>query len=269
MTACCCPVDKKSQKFFEFLHNFEKSSCESVKYMVDFMSKDRYDLSDLQQVLRILRGPDGCPWDRVQTHQSIRRDFLEEVYECCEALDTDDEALMKEELGDVLLQVVFHAQIEEDRGRFDLNDVCDGIAKKLIFRHPHVFQHDFSHTWDEMKALEKGQNTQTDKLDAVARTLPALWRAEKLSKKAAKAGVPAPDRNQAADLLEAAAKALRQGPSEEALGQVLFAAVTAAAADGMDPEMTLHSACEAFIRRFAANEEAGTAADQTALLGNV
>jgi tetrapyrrole methylase family protein/MazG family protein len=230
------------------------------------MSKPRYDISDLQQVLRILRGPEGCPWDRVQTHQSIRRDFLEEVYECCEALDTDDAALMQEELGDVLLQVVFHAQIEEDRGRFDWNDVCDGIAKKLIFRHPHVFQQDYSHTWDEMKALEKGQTTQTDKLDAVARTLPALWRAEKLSKKAAKAGAPAPDREQAADLLEQAAKALRQGPSEDAVGQVLFAAVTAAAADGVDPEMALHKACEAFIRRFSQAEQQGLDTDQTALL---
>lgn len=234
--------------------------------MVDFMGKDRYDLSDLQTVLRILRGPEGCPWDRVQTHQSIRRDFLEEVYECCEALDTDDEALMKEELGDVLLQVVFHAQIEEDRGRFDLNDVCDGITKKLIFRHPHVFQGDFSHTWDDMKAMEKGQNTQTDKLDAVARTLPALWRAEKLSKKAAKAGSAAPTRDEALSLLEDAAAQLRQGSTEDAVGRLLFAAVTAAAADGQDPEMALHGACEAFIRQFSAMEQQGSTVDQNTLL---
>lgn len=225
--------------------------------MIDFISKDRYDLSDLQAVLRCLRGPGGCPWDQVQTHHSIRRNFLEEVYECCEALDNDDEALMKEELGDVLLQVLFHAEIEAERGRFDLDDICDAEAKKLIFRHPHVFQGDFSHTWDDMKAMEKGQNTQTKTLDAVARSLPALWRAEKLTKKAAKAGVAAPTRDEALTLLEQAAADLRKGSSEDALGRVLFAAVSAAAADGQDPEMALQAACETFIRRFAALEDMG------------
>lgn len=225
--------------------------------MIDFMSKDRYDLFDLIQVLRCLRGPDGCPWDQVQTHQSIRRNFLEEVYECCEAIDTDDEALMKEELGDVLLQVLFHAELEAERGRFTLDDICDAEAKKLIFRHPHVFQGDFSHTWDDMKAMEKGQNTQTKTLDAVARSLPSLWRAEKLTKKAAKAGLAAPGRQEALALLEDAVAALRQSDSEEAVGQVLFAAVFAAAAAQQDPEMALHAACETFIQRFAALEDQG------------
>ena len=225
--------------------------------MIDFMSKDRYDLSDLMQVLRCLRGPDGCPWDQVQTHQSIRRNFLEEVYECCEAIDNDDEALMKEELGDVLLQVLFHAELEAERGRFNLDDICDAEAKKLIFRHPHVFQGDFSHTWDDMKAMEKGQNTQTKTLDAVARSLPALWRAEKLTKKASKAGLAAPGREEALELLEQAVAALRQDRSEEAVGQVLFAAVFAAADAQQDPEMALHAACETFIRRFAALEDQG------------
>lgn len=225
--------------------------------MIDFISKDRYDLSDLMEVLRCLRGPDGCPWDQVQTHQSIRRNFLEEVYECCEALDNDDEALMKEELGDVLLQVLFHAELERERGRFDLDDICDGEARKLIFRHPHVFRGDFSHTWEDMKAMEKGQNTQTKTLDAVARSLPALWRSEKLIKKAHKAGVEAPSRQDAMELLTDAVRQLGQDSSEEALGRVLFAAVSAAAADGHDPEMALHAACESFIRRFAALEDMG------------
>ena len=237
--------------------------------MINFISKDHYDLFDLLEVLRCLRGPDGCPWDQVQTHQSIRRNFLEEVYECCEALDNDDEALMKEELGDVLLQVLFHAELERERGRFDLNDICDAEAKKLIFRHPHVFQGDWSRTWDDMKAEEKGQNTQTKTLDAVARSLPALWRAEKLTKKATKAGVPAPDRDRALDALEDAVAQLRQNGSEEALGKVLFAAVSAAAAGEQDPEMALHAACETFIRRFAALEDTGLdhcSVEQTELL---
>ena len=138
--------------------------------MVNFMSKPRYDMADLEEITHILRSPGGCPWDQAQTHQSIRRNFLEEAYEACEALDNDDLELMKEELGDVLLQVVFHADIEKDRGRFDLDDVCDRVCKKLIFRHPHVFGGDTTKSWEDCKALEKGQTTVGEKLDAVARS---------------------------------------------------------------------------------------------------
>ena len=152
------------------------------------MSKPRYDMTDLAEITHILRSPGGCPWDQAQTHQSIRRNFLEEAYEACEALDNDDLELMKEELGDVLLQVVFHADIEKDRGRFDFDDVCDRVCKKLIFRHPHVFGGDTTKSWEDCKALEKGQTTVGEKLDAVARSLPALWRAEKLVNKAQKNG---------------------------------------------------------------------------------
>ena len=98
--------------------------------MIDFTKKSRYTYEDFVEVVRLLRSPEGCPWDRVQTHDSIRRNFLEEVYECCEAIDTDDAELMKEELGDVMMQVIFHAGIEQDRGRFDLTDVCDNAVKK-------------------------------------------------------------------------------------------------------------------------------------------
>ena len=102
--------------------------------MIDFTSKERYTFEDFVEVVRLLRSPDGCPWDRVQTHDSIRRNFLEETYECCEAIDNDDLELMKEELGDVMMQVIFHAGIEQDRGRFDLTDVCDNAVKKLVFQ---------------------------------------------------------------------------------------------------------------------------------------
>ena len=107
--------------------------------MVNFKYKDIYTFDDLIEVLRILRGPEGCPWDQVQTHASNRRNFLEEAYEAVEGFDKDDPALMCEELGDMLMQVLFNIHIEEDAGRFNLTDVTDQVCKKLIFRHPHVF----------------------------------------------------------------------------------------------------------------------------------
>ena len=151
--------------------------------MLNFTRKPRYDYNDLLEIVRLLRSAEGCPWDRVQTHQSIRRGLLEEAYEAAEAIDTEDTALLREELGDVLMQVVFHADIEKDAGRFTMDDVCDGVVKKLLFRHPHVFGDGRAETadtvpasWDELKRQEKGQKTTADALDAVARSLPGLWR---------------------------------------------------------------------------------------------
>ena len=158
--------------------------------MVDFQYKDSYNVKDLEEIVRILRAPGGCPWDAEQTHQSIRRNFLEEAYEAVEAIDEENPDHLKEELGDVLLQVLFHARMEQEAGRFNLDDVADGVCKKLIYRHPHVFG-DVSVTgtgevltnWEELKRKEKGQATNTDALDAVARSLPALWRAERCRKR--------------------------------------------------------------------------------------
>ena len=232
--------------------------------MIDFTKKSRYNYEDFVEVVRLLRSPDGCPWDRVQTHQSIRRNFLEETYECCEAIDTDDLELMKEELGDVMMQVIFHAGIEEDRGRFNLEDVCDGAVKKLVFRHPNVFGPKTEQTWDDMKALEKGQKTYTSTLDAVARSLPSLWRADKLVKKAEKAGFAWPDQQTRLQKVREETRELEQAICEtsnveEELGDLLFAAVCVAAKADIDPEMALHRACEKFIGRFAAMEQAANA----------
>jgi len=151
--------------------------------MINFTSKDRYDFADLQRLVEVLRAPGGCPWDGAQTHLSIRRNFLEEAYEACEGFDLDDASRMREELGDVLLQVLFHTDIERAAGRFDLNDVCDAECKKLIFRHPALFGGE-AKSWDEVKQQEKGQTTVTETLDSVARSLPATWRSEKIQKKA-------------------------------------------------------------------------------------
>ena len=144
--------------------------------MINFTSKERYGMDDLAAIVTLLRGPGGCPWDGAQTHLSIRRNLLEEAYEACEGIDRDDPALMCEELGDVLLQVLFHADIEREAGRFTLDDVCDGICKKLIFRHPHVFSNEQNIGGEELKQQEKGQSSVTQTLDSVARSLPSLAR---------------------------------------------------------------------------------------------
>ena len=236
--------------------------------MVNFEMKSHYGYEDLLQVIHILRSPDGCPWDKVQTHQSIRREFLEETYEAVEAIDLNDVAMMREELGDVLMQVIFHADIESDAGHFTMDDVCDEITKKMIYRHPHVFgtvQADTTEevlvNWEALKRKEKHQDTAAATLDAVARTLPQLWRAEKVQKKAAKAGFEWPDIQAAMGKLDEEVGELHEAVREdsnisEELGDVLFAAVKVARFAGVDPETALNDTCEKFIRRFQQMEEA-------------
>lgn len=227
------------------------------------MSKDRYDFQDLVRLVSVLRAPDGCPWDGAQTHLSIRRNFLEEAYEACEGFDRDDPAIMCEELGDVLLQVLFHADIEREAGRFTLDDVCDGICKKLIFRHPRLFGNGGTESWEQIKQREKGQKTVTETLDGVARSLPALWRAEKILKKSAQAHLAPESIGQCLGKLEQKTAQLRAavqsgGAAEEALGDVLLAAVCTASFLSSDPEDALHRACDRFIRHFSAMEAAVT-----------
>lgn len=230
--------------------------------MVDFHYANSYKMEDLLRIMELLRAPGGCPWDREQTHQSIRRNMLEEAYEVAEAIDQQDPAHLKEELGDVLLQVVFHARMAQEEGQFTFDDVVDGVCKKLIFRHPHVFggvdardSDKALTTWEEQKRAEKGQKTAGDTLDAVARSLPALMRAEKLQDKARKAGFDWSEAGPALDKLSEEVCELRQAVeentnSQEELGDVLFAAVKVGRFLGVDSELTLHAACEKFIGRF-------------------
>lgn len=235
--------------------------------MINFQYKSEYGLEDLIHILRILRGPGGCPWDQVQTHLSNRRNFLEEAYETAEAFDRDDAELMKEELGDMLMQVLFNIHIAEDAGRFNLTDVTDTVSKKMIFRHPHVFGSTSADTpeevlvhWEALKQQEKGINSAADNLDHVARSLPALWRAEKMQKKAAAAGFDWKDVHGAMDKLEEETHELRRalsgdGDVSEELGDLLFAAVKVGRFSGIDPEEALHNTCEKFLRRFRHVEE--------------
>ena len=230
--------------------------------MVDFQYASHYTVDDLRRIMEALRAPDGCPWDRTQTHQSIRTNMLEEAYEAADAIDRGDMDNLKEELGDVLLQVVFHAQMAREAGRFTFDDVVDGVCRKLIFRHPHVFGEQTAgdaegalSVWDAQKRREKGQRTTADAMDSVARAMPALMRAEKLQGKAAKAGFDWPDIGPALDKVSEELAELRRAVEkhsnvEEELGDLLFAAAKAGRFAGVDPEHALQLACDKFIRRF-------------------
>lgn len=240
--------------------------------MIDFKQKDFYKLSDLREIVRLLRTPEGCPWDCEQTHESIRRNFLEEAYEVAEAIDEGSPTHLCEELGDVLLQVLFHSQIEEEAGRFSLDEVADTVSKKLIFRHPHVFAstavsdtNEVLTNWEALKREEKGQATHADAVDSVARALPALWRAEKVQAKAQKAGFDWPDVSGALEKLAEEQDELRTALAQdsniaEELGDLLFSVVNVARHLGLDPEESLHAATDKFARRFRSVEAQARAA---------
>lgn len=154
---------------------------------VDFEIKDRYDIDDLIQLVTVLRAPGGCPWDREQTHQSIKKNFIEETYEVVEAINKNDAESLKEELGDILLQVALHAEMERERGSFDFNDVANDICQKLVIRHPHVFgdvvannEKEALDSWDAIKLKTKGMKKQSESMLKVPREFPALMRAQKI-----------------------------------------------------------------------------------------
>ena len=230
--------------------------------MLDFVYMSSYNVDDFRNIMNILRSKDGCPWDREQTHTSIRRNLLEEAYEVCEAIDNEDAEHLKEELGDLLMQIIFHAQMEEEIGSFNLDDVADRACQKLILRHPHVFSDvkvdnadEVLKNWDDIKRQEKAQETVSSAMDGVAKSLPALWRAEKIQKKAQKVGFDWPDISGALSKLDEELNEFHQAVKinkgvEEELGDILFAAVNAARFAGVDPEDALHKSCDKFTRRF-------------------
>ena len=235
----------------------------------NFNFKERYSVNDLIDIVEILRSPDGCPWDREQDHKSIRRDFLEETYEVIEAINKDDRDLLLEELGDVLLQVVFHTQIEREKNSFDLNDVADGICKKMIERHPHVFGDVNAETseqvlenWDVIKKRTKQQKSQTESMLSIPREFPALMRADKVQKKAAKVGFDwdsvdgAFDKvsEELAELKEAVTMGVVENANEE-LGDLLFSVVNVSRFISVDSEEALTNATDKFIDRFSKVEK--------------
>ena len=204
-----------------------------------------------------------------QTHKSIKNDFIEETYEVIEAIDLEDSDLLREELGDVLLQVVFHSRIEQEKNSFNFDDICDGICKKLIVRHPHVFGEvtvnstgDVLKNWDAIKMQTKGQETYTETLESVAKSLPALMRAQKVGKRAMRAGMDFNNVEEAVSCITAEKseldEAIASGDTaniEEEIGDLLFSCVNASRHLGIDAEQALTTATEKFIKRFSVTEK--------------
>lgn len=243
----------------------ENEKAERIKRL---LTAQRYDFDDLVEVVTILRSNLGCPWDKEQTHKSLRRDFIEETYEVIEAIDTDDPKLLREELGDVMLQVVFHADIEREEGRFDINDVANDICVKLIHRHPHVFgelkldnSEEVLENWDKIKGVEKQRNTLTDKLRSIPPMLPALMRAQKVGKKASFFDFESVDdvykklNEEIAEVREASVGDDRDAIAEE-MGDLLLTVTSLARKLGVDSEQALYNATNKFIDRFEKVENA-------------
>ena len=237
------------------------------------MSKETpYTYEDLITVVELLRSEGGCPWDMEQTHKSIRNDFIEETYEVIEAIDTEDPALLREELGDVLLQVVFHARIEEEQDVFGMPEVANDICAKLIHRHPHVFgtvevenSAEVLRNWEAIKGEEKQRITMTDKLRAIPPMYPALMRAQKVGKKAAcfdfettQAVYDKLD-EEIAEVKAAAASGDADAVAEE-LGDLLLTVTSLARKLGVKSEEALFHATNKFIDRFEIVENAVLAA---------
>ena len=221
--------------------------------MVEYRRKEKYDFTDLRNIMRILRSPGGCPWDIEQTHQSIRNDFIEEAYEAVEGIDKDDPAILREELGDVLLQVVFHCDISEADGQFDINDVITDLCKKLIERHPHVFSQDEKYkdvdssaqvleNWNEIKKQTKGQKTLQQELYGVSRALPALYRGQKIAKKLRKNG-----KGMSPDDIEAKLDAYENDKNTDTLGDLLMSVCASADDAGVNAEEALYKTIEGQI----------------------
>ena len=245
--------------------------------MIDWEPGEHCTMEDLAQVIRILRDPQqGCPWDKVQTHASIRKNFLEETCEVLEAIDADDPVMLREELGDVLMQVAFHAVIEEERGRFDLEQVCREVCEKLVFRHPNIFassaaQNAGINGWDALKNKEKGRSTLADELGTVPATLPALMRAQKLQKRAAGRGFGINEPGTARQELDRAVAAWDAQGAQAAAGELLFAAANMLRLAEVDAEEALTFASQRFCGELLAQEAAqsGDQAQEPVLINKI
>jgi MazG family protein len=226
----------------------------------------------LKEIVARLRAPDGCPWDREQTHVSLRGALLEETYELVDAIDHADDKNLREELGDLLLHIVMHAQMASERGAFEFDAVATEICEKLIRRHPHVFgdqsaadSDEVLRQWEQIKRAEKTERTSI--LDGMPRALPALMRAQNVQKKAARVGFDWSEAEEVLAKIEeeiAEVRAAMTGADEAAVteetGDLLFSVVNLARKLGQDSEMTLNAATDKFIARFQAVERAAAAA---------
>ena len=234
-----------------------------------FEIKDRYDIGDLLEIIKVLRAPGGCPWDAEQTHTSIKKNFIEETYEVVEAINKNNSDMLREELGDVLLQIVMHTEMEREQGGFCFEDVVDEVVKKLVARHPHVFgdvvaenSSQALESWNEAKSRLKGEKNKTQSMQSVLRELPALMRAQKVQHKASKAGFDWQSADGAFDKLYEEINelkiAMNQGDSsliEDEFGDVLFSCVNIARFINVDSEEALTKSTDKFISRFSSVEQ--------------
>ena len=226
-----------------------------------FKNKERYNVSDIAELVDILRSDEGCAWDREQTHKSVRNGIIEETYEFIEGLDRNDISLMKEELGDVMFQVFFHSGIAKENGTFSIDDVSDGICKKMVLRHPHVFgdvtvkdSKEVLSNWDKIKKSEKSRNTLGKELESVAVSLPSLIRAQKLLSRYKKEGgfVEKDSSKLMLDIKDYVNKLdENQKPSSEDIGELLFKIVNLAYANDCNCEQALYEKNESFIKEKA------------------
>ncbi|MBR2903411.1 MAG: nucleoside triphosphate pyrophosphohydrolase [Clostridia bacterium] len=235
---------------------------------VELLEKRRFSVYDLKEIIERLRRPDGCPWDRVQTPESIKMNVIEEAYELVDAIDLDDDEKILEEVGDLLMQVVFHAVMKEEQSAFTLTDITSVVCDKLIFRHTHVFGKDKAsdeagalNVWEQNKMKEKGQDTFAKAVNDVPKAFPAALRAQKVGKRAAKAGLDFADERQAAEQLQReiaeffeAVENRDEQAMEKEMGDVLFAAVSVARKAGVDAEKALKESVDRFAKRFTLAE---------------
>lgn len=234
-----------------------------------FETKDYYEFYDLVEMINLLRAPGGCPWDMEQTHESIKKNLIEETYEVIEAINKADKTMLCEELGDVLMQVVFHAQMEAENQSFNIDDVADGVCKKLIERHPHIFGNtdvngvsEVLYNWEVIKRKSKGHSTIGQSMLSVPKELPALMRSSKVQKKAANCGFDWPDMDGAIQKLDEEVVELKNAIAsknaeniQEEFGDVLFSVVNISRFLHLDAEESLSAASDKFIKRFIIVEE--------------
>ncbi|MFD3155543.1 nucleoside triphosphate pyrophosphohydrolase [Haloimpatiens sp. FM7330] len=258
----------KESESIRKIHLYELDRQEDIDYLTTiYVPKDldnTKDFSDLIGIMDILRGEDGCPWDKEQTHETLRKCLIEECYEVIEAIDEKDDDKLSEELGDVLLQVVFHSKLGEEDGYFNINDVIKGICNKMIERHPHIFgdlkvsnTDEVLDNWEKIKKKEQGLKTYTDTLKHVPKELPALMKSIKVQEKAAKVGFDWENIEPAMEkILEEyyevknVYKSKNKGIITEEIGDLIFACVNVARFLDIDPEYALNYTIDKFISRF-------------------
>ncbi|MBQ8604663.1 MAG: nucleoside triphosphate pyrophosphohydrolase [Oscillospiraceae bacterium] len=230
---------------------------------MEFKKKDFYTIEDMLQIMEMLRDPvTGCEWDSIQTHESIRQNFIEETYEAVDAIDKKDVQLLQEELGDVLLQVLYHAQFKKEEGVFDFHDVVNALAQKLVLRHPHVFKDEdihgvdnILHKWEEIKNESHGHTTVSRTLNAVPKSFPALMYAQKVQKRVQAGKLPVPSQKQEIAAVRRLLDKMEQDAGsgalhENDLSELLFRAVNMTRTNKMDAEEILAKKSRNFVKIF-------------------